>query len=109
MADYILQPQQEAQDKMLKDVSDDLAKIYSGIETPARPNGADFAMQLIQSYASQPDIAQRLQQDETFAARIQKYAGQYQMMIMQAQNAVTGRIGTQEANMGGVSTQNMGE
>ena len=109
MADYILQPQQEAQDKMLKDVSDDLAKIYSGIETPARPNGADFAMQLIQSYASQPDIAQRLQQDETFAARMQKYAGQYQMMIMQAQNAVTGRIGTQEANMGGVSTQNMGE
>jgi hypothetical protein len=109
MADYILQPQQEAQDKMLKDVSNDLTQIYAGIEMPARPNGAEFAMQLIQSYASQPDIAQRLQQDETFAARMQKYAGQYQMMIMQAQNAVTGRIGTQEANMGGVSTQNMGE
>jgi hypothetical protein len=66
-------------------------------------------MQLVQSYAQQPDISQRLQQDETFAARIQKYAGQYEMMQMQAQNAVTGRLGTSEANVGGVSTQNMGE
>jgi hypothetical protein len=29
------------------------------------------------------------------------------MMQMQAQNAVTGRLGTSEANMSGVSTQNM--
>jgi hypothetical protein len=109
LADYVLQPVEEAQDKMLKDVSDDLAKIYSGIEMPARPNGAQFAMQLVQAYAQQPDVAARLQNDEAFAARIEKYIGQYQMMMMQAQNAVTGRIGTQEANVGGVSTQNMGE
>jgi hypothetical protein len=107
IADYVLQPAEEAQDKMLKDVSDDLAKIYAGIEMPARPNGADFAMQLIQSYAQQPDISQRLQQDETFAARIQKYAGQYEMMQMQAQNAVTGRLGTAPAEMGGMTTQGM--
>ena len=107
LADYVLQPVEAAQDKMLKDVSDDLSKIYSGIEMPARPNGADFAMQLVQAYAQQPDVAARLQNDEAFAARMQKYIGQYQMMMMQAQNAVTGRLGTQEANVGGVSTQNM--
>jgi hypothetical protein len=66
-------------------------------------------MQLIQSYASQPDIAQRLQQDETFAARIQKYAGQYQFMMQQAQNAITGRLGTQSARVGEVDTQNMAQ
>jgi hypothetical protein len=49
----------------------------------------------------------RMQSDEAFAARVQKYASQYQMMMMQAQNAVTGRIGTSEANVGGVSTQNI--
>jgi hypothetical protein len=107
LADYVLTPAEVAQDRMLKDVSDDLAKIYSGIEMPARPNGAAFAMQLLQAYAQQPDIAARMQQDEAFAARIQKYAQQYEMMQMQAQNAVTGRIGTQEANVGGVSTQNV--
>jgi hypothetical protein len=64
-------------------------------------------MQLVQSYAQQPDISQRLQQDETFAARIQKYAGQYEMMQMQAQNAVTGRLGTAPAEMGGMTTQGM--
>lgn len=107
LADYVLQPAEAAQDKMLKDVSDDLSKIYSGIEMPARPNGAQFAMQLVQAYAQQPDVAARLQNDEAFAARMQKYIGQYQMAMMQAQNAVTGRLGTQEANVGGVSTQNM--
>jgi hypothetical protein len=107
LADYVLEPAEQAQERMMKDVTDDLSKIYSGIEMPARPNGADFAMQLIQSYAQQPDIMQRIQSDEAFGSRIQKYASQYQMMMQQAQNAVTGRIGTQEANVGGVSTQNM--
>ena len=107
IADYILQPAEVAQDKMLKDVSDDLAKIYAGIEVPARPNGAEFAMQLVQAYAQQPDVMQRLQSDEAFAERIQKYAGQYQMMQMQAQNAVTGRIGTAPAQVGGMETQGM--
>ncbi len=107
IADYVLQPAEEAQDKMLKDVSDDLSKIYAGIEMPARPNGAAFAMQLVQAYTQQPDVAQRLQGDEAFAARLQKYAQQYQMMQMQAQNAVTGRLGTSEANVSGVSTQNI--
>jgi hypothetical protein len=64
-------------------------------------------MQLVQAYAQQPDVAARLQNDEAFAARIQKYMSQYQFMMQQAQNAVTGRLGTQEANVGGVSTQNM--
>jgi hypothetical protein len=107
LADYVLQPVEAAQDKMLKDVSDDISNIYSGIEMPARPNGAAFAMQLIQAYTQQSDIAARLQNDEAFAARIQKYMSQYQFMMQQAQNAVTGRLGTQEANVGGVSTQNM--
>lgn len=107
IADYVLQPVEEAQDKMLKDISDDLSKIYAGIEMPARPNGAAFAMQLVQAYTQQPDVAQRLQSDEAFAARLQKYAQQYAMMQMQAQNAVTGRLGTSEANVSGVSTQNM--
>ena len=106
-ADYVLQPAQEAQDKMMKDITDDLAKIYSGIEVPARPNGAQIAMQMVQAYVQQPDVAQRAQQDPAFAERLQKYAGQYEFMMQQAQNSEIGKIGTSPADMGGVDTQNM--
>jgi hypothetical protein len=106
-ADYVLQPMEEAQQKVMKDVTDDLAKIFAGIEVPARPNGAQIAMQMVQAYVQQPDVAQRAQTDEAFAARLQKYAEQYQMMMMQAQNAEIGRIGTTPAQMGGTQTQGM--
>lgn len=106
-ADYILQPAEEAQEKAMKDITDDLSKIYAGIEVPARPNGAQVALQLVQAYVQQPDVAQRAQQDEAFAARLQKYAGQYQFMMQQAQNAEIGRIGTAPAEMGGAQTQGM--
>jgi hypothetical protein len=106
-ADYILQPAEEAQEKVMKDITDDLSKIYAGIEVPARPNGAQAAMQLVQAYAQQPDVGQRLQQDPAFAERLQKYAGQYQFQLQQQQNAEIGRIGTSPSEMGGVTTQGM--
>ena len=107
LADGVLEPVQVAQEKLLKDITDDLSKIYAGIEVPARPSGAQAALQVIQQYSQQPDIQKRLQEDQAFAARLQKYAGQYQFAIQQAQNAQIGRIGTQPAQMGQVQTQGM--
>jgi len=107
MADAVLQPVESAQQQVVKDVTDDLTKIFSGIEMPARPAGAQIALQVIQQYAQQPDIAQRLQEDEAFAARMEKYAGQYTFQMQQAQNAQIGRVGTAPAQMGNVSTQNL--
>jgi hypothetical protein len=106
-ADYILQPAEEAQEKAMKDITDDLSKIYAGIEVPARPNGAQIALQLVQAYVQQPDVAARAQQDQAFAERLQKYASQYQFQLQQTQNAEIGRIGTAPADMGGVQTQGM--
>lgn len=108
-ADYVLQPAEEAQQKVMKNVTDDLAKIYSGIEVPAQPNGAQIAMQMLQAYVQQPDVAARAQQDEAFAARLQKYAEAYQFQLQQAQNAEIGRIGTAPAQMGGITTQGMSQ
>lgn len=107
MADAVLQPVESSQQQVVKDVTDDLTKIFSGIEMPARPAGAQIALQVIQQYAQQPDIAQRLQQDEAFAARLEKYAGQYTFQMQQAQNAQIGRVGTTPAQMGEVQTQGM--
>ena len=106
-ADYVLQPVEEAQQKVQKNVTDDLAKIFAGIEVPAQPNGAQIAMQMVQAYAQQPDVAARAQQDEAFAGRLQKYAGQYQFQLQQAQNAEIGKIGTAPDEMGGMTNQVM--
>jgi hypothetical protein len=107
MADAILQPVESAQEEVVKQVTDDLAKIFAGIEMPARPAGAQIAMQVIQEYTQQPDIAQRAATDEAFSARLQKYVGQYTFQMQQAQNAQIGRVGTAPAQMGEIQTQNM--
>ena len=107
MADAVLQPVQDAQQQVIKDVTDDLTKIFAGIEMPARPAGAQIALQTIQQYTQQPDVAQRLQSDEAFRARMEKYAGQYTFQMQQAQNAQIGRVGTAPAQMGSIQTQNM--
>jgi hypothetical protein len=109
MADSILQEGKQAADKMMQDVTDDLAKIFAGIEMPARPNGAQVAMQVVQNYVKQPDIAQRAQTDEAFQARLQKYIGQYTFMQQQAQNAQIGKVGTQPASMGEMQTQGINQ
>jgi hypothetical protein len=108
LADQVLQPVEQAQQQVVKQVTDDLSKIYSGIETGARPNGYQIAMQVIQQYVAQPDIAQRLATDEAFQKRIQKLWDQYSMIQKQAANVTVGRIGTQPAAVGGVQTQGMG-
>tara|TARA_R110000787_G_scaffold245626_2_gene351455 strand:+ start:149 stop:1870 length:1722 start_codon:yes stop_codon:yes gene_type:complete len=107
MADAILQPVENAQEEVVKQVTDDLAKIFAGIEMPARQSGAQIAMQVIQEYTQQPDIAQRAATDEAFSGRLQKYVGQYTFQMQQAQNAEIGRLGTAPAQMGEVDTQQM--
>ena len=105
LAASILQPSQQAQEQIVKQVTDDLTKIAAAIEMPARPNGAQVALQIIQQYASQPDVAQRLQQDESFRGRLEKYASQYQFQMQQSQNAQIGKIGTAPSTVGNMSTQ----
>ena len=107
MADAVLQPVESAQQQVVEQVTDDLAKIFAGIEMPARPSGAQIALQVVEQYAQQPDVAQRLQTDEAFAARLQKYIGQYTFQMQQAQNAQIGRVGTAPAQMGSIDTQNI--
>jgi hypothetical protein len=107
LADAVLQPAEAAQEQIVKQVTDDLTKIYSGIEMPARPNGAQVALAVIQQYGQQPDVLERIQQDESFKSRLEKYAGQYTFQIQQSQNAQIGRVGTAPAQMGNIQTQGM--
>ena len=105
----IIQPEGEGQEEMIKDVTDDLTKIYAGIPVGARPNGGQIAVQVIQEYTSQEDIQKRMQEDSGFVANIQNYAAQYQQQVVQQQNAEIGRLGAAPAQMGNIQTQNVQE
>jgi hypothetical protein len=109
IADVIIQPQGEGQEEMVKNVTDDLTKIYAGIPVGARPNGGQIAMQVIQEYTQQEDIQKRMAEDAGFVANIQNYAAQYQQQVVQQQNADIGRLGAAPAQMGNIQTQNIEE
>lgn len=108
LADSIMQEAQNGSEEIQKQVLDDLSKIFAGIEMPARPNGGQIAAQILQQYIQQPDIASRLQQDQGFAERIQKYAAQYTFQEQQSINASEyGKLGTRAASVGEMQTQGM--
>ena len=103
MASFFIQPADQAQQAMVKAVTDDVSKIFAGIEVGAQPNGAQVAMQVIQQWMQQPDIQQRYASDEGFKDRVDKYVGQYQMQMEQTQNAEIGRLGTAPAAFQGTN------
>jgi len=102
LADAVMQTKEESSQQVLTDVTDDLSKIYSGIEVEARQGGAQVALQAIEMYLQQPDVAQRASQDEAFAERLKNYAGKYQFQMQQAENAEIGKIGGTPATFRGV-------
>ena len=56
----------------------------------------------------QPDIAQRLQSDQGFSQRLQKYMSQYEFAQAQQVNATQyGQFGTSAAAVGDIQTQGM--
>lgn len=100
----VFQPVEAAQEKIIKAVTDDLAKLYSGVGVGAQPNGAQIALQVVAQWMQQPDIAERYQADDAFRERVDTYVGQYEFQMQQAQNAQTGRIGTAPAPFQGTNT-----
>jgi len=108
LADSIMQEAQSGAEEIQKQILDDLSKIFAGIEMPARPNGGQIAAQILQQYTQQPDIADRLQQDQGFQQRLQKYAAQYTFQEQQMINGSEfGKLGTRAASVGQMQTQQM--
>jgi hypothetical protein len=66
-------------------------------------------LEVVRQYVTQPDVMARLQQDEAFRTRLDKYTAQYQFALTQQQNAEIGRLGTAPAQMGGVETQTLNQ
>lgn len=96
MAGELILNQQQASQKMFKDVQSDIGMMLLGNEAlyqendPAAQTKLQFAQQVLQS---NPKAQAALQQDENFQALFQNYVKNLQMSIMQQQNAQIGRLG----------------
>jgi hypothetical protein len=84
---------------------DALAKIGAGIEPPLPGEGvnAQLRLQLIeQSITANPNLRQRMQQDEIYRGMVEARVKALQFQMQQVQNAQIGRVGAVPALAGGI-------
>jgi hypothetical protein len=85
----LLRPTQEAQEDITKRILDDLNNINMGAQVNANTQGADVAMQFLAQWEQTPRAQQWLS-DPVFAQMYVEYKGQYEMELVQRQNAQIG-------------------
>jgi hypothetical protein len=107
IADFVVQPAEQAQEEILKDVTSDLSKIYAGIPVGAKSNGGEMALSIIQEYIQQPSTQAKIESDPSFAQNLQVYASKYEQQITQQQNAEIGRLGAAPAELGQFVTESI--
>ena len=83
-----------------------LLEMWGGmdVEVPQNNVDAQLRLQIVQSWLKgsddipASDVQARLENDEAFAARIEKHVKQLQFIITQQENAGIGRRGTEAGN-----------
>ena len=111
LAGQLIAPEEEATEKEIQETSSDIAKIASGqvVNAPQQGVNSNLRLQVLRSYLEgtpeipAQDVQNRMQEDESFAKRLQTYAGQLEMMQAQQKNAIVGALGTAPGNVPGTS------
>lgn len=94
IADRIITPKAAATEKVVTEVKDTITRAAAGFNEDIKlGTPPDIGMQVIQQFASDPSVQQRLQADPGFKDRIEKLAKQFQMQQMQEVNKKIGRYG----------------
>ena len=100
-ADKIIQPRETAINRAVEEERSTIAELVAGVPPNVKPNDAhETKLQVFQQWLSQPDIQEKIQQDEALQARVQNYFQQRNFQIQQKQNAQIGRMGAQPTQFG---------
>jgi hypothetical protein len=100
-ADKIIQPRETAINRAVEEERSTIAELVAGVPPNVKPNDAhQTKLQVFQQWIQQPDIQQRIQQDEALRARVENYFQQRNFQIQQQQNAAIGRQGAQPTQFG---------
>ncbi|MEE9402675.1 MAG: hypothetical protein V3V47_05690 [Desulfobacteria bacterium] len=105
IADMVLMPSEQGQQKIIKETTDDIAKMQAGVPLGAPNGAAQLRLQTVQDYIQSPTGQAKVSGDLGFQALLQQYVEQLEFQVSQQENAVIGRIGTEPAQMGNTTTQ----
>lgn len=105
LADVLLLPTEQGQDKVIKETQDDIVAMQSGVAKGAPQNAAQLRLSTVGEYIQSPTGAAKLQDDPAFQFLIGEYVKQLEFAVSQQQNAEIGKIGTAPATMGNINTQ----
>lgn len=106
IAERVIQPPQVAQQTQIQDEQKMLTQMWSGfdVEVPQNNVDATLRLQVVESWLKgsddipAEDVQGRLENDQAFAARIQKHVQQLEFILTQQRNAGIGRRGTEAGN-----------
>lgn len=96
IADRILEPQNVGAQRVVTEMQDKLAKVYSGIDQDIQPGmPTQIGMQVIQNYVQSDPVIQRRMMDKNdpFGSRVEKLMKQLSFQETQQKNAKIGRLG----------------
>ena len=104
-ADKIIQPRETAINRAVEEERSTIAELVAGVPPNVKPNDAhQTKLQIFQQWMQQPDIQQRIQQDEALRSRVENYFQQRNFQIQQKVNAQVGRMGATPTQFGQTST-----
>lgn len=107
LADTILLPTEQGQDKIVKETQADITTMASGMEVGAPQNAAPLRIQIVEQYIQSPTGAAKLAGDQGFQFLLSEYLKKLQFNVQQQQNAEIGRIGGDPATMGNINTEEL--
>jgi hypothetical protein len=93
-AETFILPQEAGQAKAVSEEQAACSKLYSGMDVDIDLGSSpQIGQQVMQQWMQSPDVQQRYNSDEPFKERVDKRYKQYQMQLMQQQNAKIGKYG----------------
>ena len=100
-AEKSIQPRETAINRAIEEERATIAELVAGVPPNVKPNDShETKLQIFQQWMSQPDIQQRIQEDEALQERVKNYFQQRNFQIQQKQNAAIGRTGAQPTQFG---------
>jgi len=100
-AEKVILPKETATQKAVEEERQTIAELAAGVPPNVRENDAhEMKLQVFQQWLQQPDIQQKVQQDQALNERVQGYMQQRQFAIQQKQNARIGRLGAAPTQFG---------
>lgn len=108
LADVMLLPTEQGQDKIIAETQEAIGKMAAGIAVGAPQNAAQLRLQTVQQYYESPTGAAKLASDQGFQFLLSEFVKQLEFQLSQQENAQIGRIGTNPATMGNINTQDLG-